>query len=68
MHPEGASNCSWGDHRALLQFTYAQGSVLRVQVDLPSVLHAASSHTLETHEDKSVCSHVNHHNDYKNEH
>ena len=35
-------------------------------VDLPSVLHAASS-MREHQRQKNVCSHVNH-NDYKNEH
>ena len=35
-------------------------------VDLPSVLQAASS--MREQDKKSVCSHVNHHNDYKNEH
>ena len=32
MHPEGASHCPWGNHRALLQFICTQGSALRVQV------------------------------------
>ena len=37
MHPEGASNCPWGNHRALLQFTYAQGASYACNVDHASV-------------------------------
>ena len=42
MHPEGASNCSWGNRRVLLRFTYAQGASYACKVDHASVLLVAS--------------------------
>ena len=36
MHPEGASNCSWGKHRALLRST-SQGSAITRESMLASV-------------------------------
>ena len=38
MHPEGASNCSWGNHRALLRFTCTRKRLYACKSMLASVL------------------------------
>ena len=57
MHPEGASNCPWGNHRALLRFTFKREPTYACKSMIASVLLdlALAEHPLGNGANEQVC-------------